>query len=387
MKRLLRLLVLALSLFSAQNATANAIQWFNAATFQNPARMNATQDTNLLTGAMYTNVYSRYSGTCLGDEGTVKSNNWLLFPYIVFATRLADRIVCGMDISTPVIGYISWPDNAFTQNLGVDANLLSFDIAPKISIKLSDKWALGGSVRYFSLWRTELNFSYFNAFERNRANGDGWGGSVGLWYMINPFNFADISYFTPIKVTLNSQGSSTAPSGGVSITNRKFYFKPFTYSPGTIVFNLTHIFNQTFLAAAKVTYSFWNVDRQLILQNTAIGPNPTVFNLNWSNSWMASLFGRAQTTQKTAFMMVVGYDQTLVDSGDNVIAFPIGNLFFAGIGGEYRYNCRSILQFMISQGRTWRPKIHTDLPGLGRVADGVALPRYTIFDLSTTIAF
>lgn len=361
---------------------ANCVQFFNSATFQNPARMNTTQDTHLLTGAMYTNVYGRYSGKVFGTEGTVKSNNTLLFPYITFAHRLSDRFVGGMDISTPVLGYISWPPGQFQQNLGVDANLLSYDIAPKLSIKINDHWAIGGSLRYFSLWRTELNFSFLNSFERNRANGDGWGGSVGLWYMYNAFNFADISYFTPIKVTLDRNASSTSGD----LVNRSFYFKKFTYSPGTIVLNLTHIFNQTFLGGAKIAYSFWSVDKQLILKNTVIGPNPTVFNLNWKDTVMATLFGRAQTTTKTALTLVVGYDQSLVNSGNNVVAFPIGDLFFAGIGGELRFNEKGVLQLMVSQGRTWRPKIHTDIAGFD-AADGVSLPRYTIVDLSTVIAF
>lgn len=369
--------------FGIQNLSANSVQFFNSASYQNPARMNTTQNTHLLTGAMYTNVYGRFTGKVLGTEGTIKTNNNLLFPYIVFSHRISDRIVGGMDVSNPVLGYISWPPNGFQQNFGIDANLLSYEIAPKLSIKINDNWAIGGSVRYFNLWRAELNFSVLNSFERNRANGDSWGGSVGLWYMYNPKNFADISYFTPIKVTLNRQGSSTSGT----LVDRNFYFKKFTYSPGTIVLNLTHIFNQTFLAAAKVTYSFWDVCKALVLKNTIIGLNPTVFTLDWKNTFSAALFGRAQTTKSTAFMAVFGYDQSLVNSGNNVVAFPIGDLFFAGIGGEYRYSERGVFQLMISQARTWRPKIHTTAPDGFHLVDGVSLPRYSLVDLSTVIDF
>lgn len=369
--------IFAFVVIVSQNAYANSVQFFNPASYQNPARMNATQDTHMQAGALFTSVYGRFTGNVLGNSGTIKSNQLLLFPYITFAHRLTDRVVGGMDICNPILGYINWPINGFQANFGVNANLLSYEVAPKMSIRLTDKFAIGGSLRYFNLWRTELNYSVLNSYMVNRGTGDTWGGSVGIWYMFNPKNFADLSYFTPLKVTLRG----TSVSG--PLVNRDFKFLPFTYSPGTIVLNYAHIFNARFLAAAKVTYSFWNVCKALVLKGVVLGPETTSFILNWKNTFMANLFGRVQTTQRTAFMALVGYDQSLVNSGNNVVAFPIGDLFYAGIGGEYRFHEKGVLQLFLSQGRVWRPKIHNP-PGL---VTGVSLPRYTLVDVSSTFDF
>ncbi len=373
----IRSIAFALSFLISQTSSANSVQFFNPASYQNPARMNTTQDTHLLTGAMFTNVYGRFSGKILGNYSTIKTNHTLLFPYIMFAHRLNDRVVCGMDVYNPILGYISWPVNGFQQNFGIDANLLSFEVAPKISIRLTEKFAIGGTLRYFSLWRTELNYAVQGSYMINKGIGDNWGGTIGIWYMYNPKNFADLSYFTPIKVTLRG----TSASG--LLVDRSFKFLPFTYSPGTIVLNLTHIFTDKFLAAAKICYSFWNVCKALTLQNVVLGPRTTSFILNWKNTVMANIFTRYQTSQKTAFMTLVGYDQSLVRSSNNVVAFPIGDLFYAGIGGEYRFHEKAVLSLFATQGRVWRPKIHNP-PGL---VDGVSLPRYTVIDLSSTFDF
>lgn len=365
------------ALLIASNFYGNSVQFFNVATYKNPAAMQRTADTNLETGALLTNVYNKFKGNVSGVEGTIKTDNTLLLPYGIFSHRLSSKIVAGVDVSNPVLGYILWPINGFQKNFGIDANLLSYQISPRLSFAITDKFSLGVSLQYFSLWRTELNYAVLDSYMVNRGTGDSWGGSVGFWWMINQTNFFDACYYSPISVTLKG----TSASG--LFVNSNFKFLNFKYSPGTLLFNYVHIFTQRILVSANLTYSFWNVDKELILKNTALGPNPTVFTLDWKNTFSASLFGRFQTTQKTALMLIAGFDESLVNSGNNVVSFPIGNLFFGGIGGEYLYNEKAGLKLMLSQGRVWRPKIHNP-PG---IVDGTSNAVYTLLDFGVNIRF
>lgn len=357
--------------------SANSVQFFNVATYRNPSAMQQTRDTTLESGALLTNVYNKFKGNVLGVDGKIKTDNTLLFPYGHFYHRLSEKFVVGVDVSNPVLGYILWPIDGFQANFGVDANLLSYEIAPKLSVAFSPKFAIGASLKYFSLWRTELNFAVQNSYMTNRGTGDSFGASFGFWWMINPFNFFDACYHTPINVTLKG----TSVSG--LVVNPDFKFLKFKYSPGTLLFNYVHIFTPKILVAAKVTYSFWTPDAQLILQNVALGPNPTVFNLRWRNTWSASLFGRFLATQKAAFLTIIGYDQSLVNSGNNTVGFPIGNLFFAGLGGEYVYNEKASVKLMLSQGRVWRPNLHFP----AGLVDGTSNAIYTLLDFGATIRF
>jgi long-chain fatty acid transport protein len=376
MNRIVYNFLLSLFFILSQQVFSNAMQVFSPVTFNNPARMQTTQNTHLQSGAYYLNLYERYSGKVFGGPyNTIKSNHNLLFPYALFAHRLDDRFVGGMDISNPTNAYAIYPANGFQSNLGVEVSLLSYELAPKLSVKIHDRVALGVSLRYMSLWRGEINYAVSNAVMVNQIKGDTWGGSVGIWGMINPTNFVDLAYFTPMKFTARG----TSFSGFLVNRNLKL---PLTYSPGTLIFNYTHIFNPTYLATWQVAYSFWNANKHLVIINPVLGPQKTIFNLNWHNTFMVNMFNRVQTTERTALMVIVEYDQSLVDAFNNFVIYPIGDTYSAGIGGEYRFSDKGVLQLLGMQGRSWRPKVHNT--GL---SDGVALPRWTIVNLSCIIDF
>lgn len=286
-------------------------------------------------------------------------------------------MVIGLDLSNPVIGYKLWPVNGFQANFGVDANLQSWGINPKVSFKIIDQFALGASLNILYMYQAQLNFDVMNAFLVNRGTGTNVGGAFGFWAMINPKNFLDFSFFTPIKVTLHGT-SVSGPS-----VNTNFRFLKFPYLPGTYVLNYTYIFSEKFLGAFKLTYSWWRSCKSLVLKHVAIGNDPIIFILNWKNTFNASIFGRYQATDKIALSGLFGFDESLVNSSNNVVAFPIGNVFYAAIGGEYRFAERAIMHIFLGQGRAWRPKIHNP-PGL---VDGTSNAIYTLLDIGWTVDF
>jgi len=375
--RYLKTTVIASLLLICQSVAANQVQVFYPASYQNPAKMAHTKDSRLVGGVFIPNVYDKFKGTILGTKGSTKTNYALAFPYMMLEQRFSDRVVAGFDVSNPLLAYILWPANGFQAAFGIDTILNSYELTPKISVKITDNFAVGASFRYLNIYRAELNYDVLDFFLMNRATGEGFGGAVGCSYTLCQKTIFDFCFFSPISSKVNGR-SISGP-----FVNSEFFASNFKYCPTTYILNILHVFNQTFLASLRIAYSLWHGDQQLVLNNVAIGPNPTILNLEWKNTVNAALYGRIQAVKKFAILGLFGYDQSPVNSGNNAVLLPLGHVFYGGAGGEYRFNSCAVFQVFAGQARTMRPKIHN--PPL--LVNGTNLALYTWVDISSTITF
>ena len=372
-----RRLGLASLFFLSCQLTANTTQVFYPASFQNPAAMQQIKDTKMVSGVFFPNVNFKFTGKVAGRHGTVKSNNTLFFPYFVGAQRIVDRVVLGVDVSNPILGYVTWPVNGFQRALSVKTIVESYEVTPKISISLTKKLAIGGSFRYLSVYRGQLDYTVLNSLVTNNGTGHAVGGTVGFWWMINPQTFLDFSYFTPIKLSLH--GTST--SGPFIRTNLRT--NSLVFSPATFILNLLHVFGPKFSLFGKFAYSCWNPTKRLILYNTALGFQPTVLNLNLHNTYMCSVGGRYQPYSRLAFNALAGYDQAWTDSKHNALTFPFGNLWFGGLGIEIKFAQLAWLKIFAGQGRSSHPKVQNP-PAF---VNGTNKSIYTWGDISGVVNF
>lgn len=361
---------------------ANGIQYFQPATYVNPALLQLTQGSQSTAGVVVTNIYNKFSGSVGGVSGTVSTNNTPLFPYFLFSHRLSERVVGGLDVTHPLLTYITWPVNGFQAPSAINTIVKAYEITPKLSFSVTPKFALGISFRYLDLYNVQLSFAPLGFYLQNNVSGVGYGGSFGFWYMFNPKTFFDLSWFSPICSTL--RGSSALGSA----TSDRVKVDSFQYAPNTFVANLTHSFTDRFLVLAKLAYSYWSPDKKLVARHLAAPvPSPFVIPLNWKNTWMASLFGRYQAWAKFAFSGVIGFDESIVTASYNLVGLPIGNLFCAGIGGEYRFTQTAWMKLMIGQARSYRPAFHNAADVTPAPAHGSSYERYSWADFNTSVAF
>jgi len=364
------------SCIGVTSLNANTSQVFYPAAFQNPAAMQHIHDTRMVSGIFFPNINFKFTGTVLGRHGTIKSNNTLFFPYFVGAHRVQERVVLGVDVSNPILGYTTWPVNGFQRALSVTTIVESYEVTPKMSISLNSKLAIGGSFRYLNVYRGQLDYTVLNSLVTNHGTGQGIGGTVGFWWMINPQTFLDFSYFTPIKFALH--GTST--SGPFISTNLRT--NSLLISPGTYILNLLHVFGPKFSLFGKFAYSCWDTKR-LILKNVAIGLQPTVLNLNLHHTFMGSAGFRYQPYSKLAFNALAGYDQAWTGATHNSLTFPFGNLWFGGLGLEIKFTDLAWIKLFAGQGRSSRPKVNNP-PAF---VNGINKSIYTWGDISGVVNF
>lgn len=370
-----------LFLLSLTSLSSNAIQFFHPATYLNPAAMVEIKTNNLKAGFIAPNIYNKFEGKVLGVKGSVTTDNTPLLPYVLLTHRISEKFVAGLNLSYPVLSYINWPADGFQQVLGITTIVKAYEIAPKLSYSFTSKFSVGAAFRYLDFFNTQINYSVAGSYLANNCGGVGFGGSVGFWYMFNPNNFLDFSYYTPIKSTL--KGSSAS----FRFRNPNFEIGSFTYAPGTFVLNLKHIFTKKFVAAVKVAYSCWSPDKEIVLKNVAIGPNPTILPSKWSDTVFASLFGRYQTSPKFAISGLFGFDQSLVEASNNSISLPISNLFFAGLGGEYRFAPTGWFSLFVGQARGYNPDTRNPSNSVPGPADGKNRAIYTWVDMNSSVYF
>jgi long-subunit fatty acid transport protein len=287
-------------------------------------------------------------------QGSITSDSNIKNPYFLFAHRYSPTVVFGLDVSQPVVGVVEWPADGFQKALGINSVVRGYEIIPKMSVSLTPSLALGAAFRLSNIYDSELSSNATAAgYTQSLATGWGIGGALGFWYKYNPCTMIDGSVFSSMNANL--RGTSTQ---GSSVTNN-FSVGGVQNLPTTFIVSLTRIFNQKFIGSAKVAYSMWGSSHNLILLNRAGASGPIKLPLNWRNTFYVSLFGKYLWTPKTSLLGLVSYDQSLVNSTNNIVAFPIGNKYSAGVGAEYRFVKQAAVRLLAGGAISNNPNITT----------------------------
>lgn len=339
-------------LVSSQNLVGESIQYLYPASYQNPAMMQMTTiNTHSSSGIFVINLNEKLKGTVLGVKGHVKSVNTPLYPYFLNSHRFTTRFVFGLDFSNPVIGQTTWPANGFQKAFGINSVIEAYEITPKVSINLHERFTIGASFRYLNIYNVRLDYSVLGRFVSTYAKSQSAGAAVGFLCELFSHIYFDFCWFTPIHAAVHG----TSVSG--TLVNTHLKSNKLVATPSTFSFNFARaFFNNKFMMSAKVFYSIWSPNKRLVLKN-AVFSNPTILQLGWRNNVSLLVHARYQFVPKAAFLAVGGYDTSVASASNNHIFLPFNNLYTYGGGLEWQFAPRSWVRATVGQSCGDTPKL------------------------------
>lgn len=320
---------LLLTIGMVPRSWGNSTQLFIGINYDNPALLNLVKDKQIITGMVLADIYHKFNGVVAGVPGRAVSAQVLPYPYFRYAARLSERLVLGLDLTTPYANAIKWPLASFIIPASTTTLVNTYEIIPKMSYKINDRWIFGLGLN--AIW---FNVNAFDVFVPgvgylvNRGNSWGYGWEAGLQYILNAMTFIDASYFSRIRQ--NPHGESFV----ATLLSTNFNGSPFTFSPATYMLQLIRLLSENWVGGIKVAYSVWDTDT-LFINNTALGS----FNIRLypRNTWMASVFSHYHFNTHWGIIGALGFDQSPVPPRGNIVAFPASNLYFIALGPSYKF--------------------------------------------------
>ncbi|MHA7056034.1 OmpP1/FadL family transporter [Aquimarina sp. M1] len=248
-------------------------------------------------------------GTPLNLYGSYKVNDWLAL---------------GLGVYTPYGSEVTWPTDWAGSHLVNNIDLAAIYIQPVVSIKLSDKFSIGGGPIYVT---GSVNFNRnanrtLTDIDGNRSNitvddsgVSNWGWSVSA--MFNPTENFRLGFNYRSEIILEAEG------GEATFSN--FPNSPATPSSGTTTFDaelplpaelsvgLSYQFHKKWLFAFDYNRQFWDVYESLDIQfgNGSTSLNPR----NYKNSSVYRFGLQYDATSKISLRGGYYIDESPVQSG------------------------------------------------------------------------
>lgn len=332
MKKLFKISILSLSSFFSiaafHYAYATSYQVFANIAFSNPAALNSVKQGEFIVGG--TSMFSRFhfTGTAAGVGGSTTSRTSDVLPYGRIAIRLSPQWVAGVDITQPYYTDIQYPRNSVVNLFATETFIRDTNYSPKISYQVTKRLALGLGFDANNFYNGQLNFAVppFGVLV-NKADSWAYGWDAGLFYVITPATFLNLSYYS--KIVQHASGKST---WGPFTNNR---LSADVKLPATYIANIIQMISPLWALSASIRYVQWDTVTYTVLQNTALaGATITVPDLFFNNV-SAQLATHYQINNKWAVLGAIDYEPNVQPTATRNVGLPTYTRVIPAIGGEY----------------------------------------------------
>ncbi|WP_299219693.1 outer membrane protein transport protein [uncultured Aquimarina sp.] len=248
-------------------------------------------------------------GTPLNLYGSYKVNDWLAL---------------GLGVYTPYGSEVTWPTDWAGSHLVNNIELAAIYIQPVVSIKLSDKFSIGGGPIYVT---GSVNFNRnanrtLTDIDGNRSNitvddsgVSNWGWSISA--MFNPTENFRLGFNYRSEIILEAEGGeatfSNFPNSPAVPANGTTTFDAELPLPAELSVGLSYQFHKKWLFAFDYNRQFWDVYESLDIQ---FGTGTTSLNTrNYKNSSVYRFGLQYDATSKISLRAGYYIDESPVQSG------------------------------------------------------------------------
>ena len=315
-----------ISTLSLTNSYATSYQIFADLNFSNPAALNSVHEAEFILGG--TTLFDRFhfTGTAAGVGGTATSRTTNYFPYGRIAVRITPKLVAGLDITQPYYTNIQYPRNSVVNLFATETILRDTNFSPKISYQATERLALGLGLDINNFYNGQLNFVVPPlGVMTNKADSWAWGFDAGLFYVITPATFLNLTYYS--KIVQHASGTSNWGP----IQNNSFSAD--VKLPATYIANVIQMLSPIWALSATVRYTEWNTVRYLVLQNTAVGTITVPEHLY--NNISTELATHYQLNEKWGVLGAIDYEPNMQPTYTRNPGLPSYTRVYPSIGADY----------------------------------------------------
>jgi long-chain fatty acid transport protein len=222
---------------------------------------------------------------------------------------------------------------------GIKSELMSVNINPSISYRLTDSVSIGGGINY---QRTDVTLTSavvlgVNTEGRTKleADDDGWGWNVGALFQAGPATRVGLSYRSAIEYDL--EGSVTTTLGGAVVGAASGPAKAEVTFPDTFSASVVHAVSDRLELLGDVSFTRWSELNEVRVVNTTNGTLREVFVFDFDDSWRVSVGANYKWDDTWTLKAGIAYDQTPVKNANTrTVRLPDQDRTWLALGAQMK---------------------------------------------------
>lgn len=344
-----------------------------SAAWYNPAGMTLLPGTQIQVGGYDVEMDLSYKGESGATENGRKRSSPILHQFITH--QFNDQLWGGMAITMPYGMSTSFGTDWEGNERGYDARLLTITLNPSLAWKLSDKVSLGAGFQAQHIDATlsmKKNVLGKNVYSRLEATDWGYGWNVGaMWTPSDNLRMgfgyrSQMNHHARGHVKMSVNGDTQKELGamaklmspaqlgallgqtGLSMTDAMGLIQTGSVtlpggagmkSPANANLTVTYKYSPTLRLSGSLRWTDWSSLNTLSITAGGIPHEATDVQMNWRDTWFASLGYDLDLSSKWTIRGGIAYDRSPIKNAkDRTALVPDANRLWASLGATYRYD-------------------------------------------------
>lgn len=274
-------------------------------------------------------------GTGNGGDG----GGWAAVPNAAFVMSLSSQLSFGLSVNSPFGLKTDYDAGWIGQRIGLASEILSVNINPALSYKVSPALSLGfgASVQYLE---AELTNASALGTSKLKANDVGYGLNFGAMFAVSPSSRIGIAYRSSIDYKLEGGVSFS----GVAAANANASADLRT--PESVSFSFFTALDPKWDLMGDITWTRWSRVKAIVptcQQVSAVvcagGAGTPILGAtlptNWKDTWRVALGANYKFNSQWKLRMGVAYDPTPTNDVDRTARLPDQDRFWVAVGAQY----------------------------------------------------
>lgn len=311
--------------------------------FFNPAGMSLIEGPQLVVAGHVIAVSADFSGTgsrpvALGGgtfSGTGDPGDTAIVPNLYFSMPVNERMHVGIGVNVPFGLTTEYDDNWVGRFQGIKSELMTINVNPSISYKLSPAVSIGAGINYQQADVELTNASVTGAGEgrtKLEADDDAWGWNVGALFQVAQATRIGVSYRSTVDYSL--EGNATTVAAGAIQPAGTFAAQADATFPDMFSLSLMQAMNDRLTILADATYTRWS-ELEAVRVVDGAGNTRDVLDFNFEDVWRYSIGANYMWNDQWILKAGLAYDQSPVKNAQTrTVRLPDNDRTWIALGAQ-----------------------------------------------------
>lgn len=270
-----------------------------SATWYNPAGVTQLDGTWIAGGAVAIYPTLTHENNTVNPGTTDVSNRTVHLPIHLFGTqKLDDKKSLSIGITNPFGLSTDWATTSSTAAVATYTTLVTTNVNPNISFKMSDDLSLAVGLDYLTIRATLETVA-----SRVSGDGAGWGLNAAALYTASDQLNLGLSYRSRTKVDIDGEATFLGTTGPAS-TSITF--------PDIIQFGGSYKASDDLLCNVDLEYTMWSTYDRIVIDTTILPAPFRTQEKQWDDTWVLRLGAQYKLSDVWKVRAGYLYDQTPV---------------------------------------------------------------------------
>ncbi len=297
-----------------------------------------------------------------GNGGDFGSTGFV--PNLYLSWKFNNRLDFGLGVNAPFGLVTEYDSNWVGRFQGIKSEIMTMNVNPAISYKLSETFSIGGGVNYQQL---DAKFSnavvlpgslpippggppFVEGSQNTEVDSDGWGWNIGAMWQVSPATRLGIAYRSEIDFELDGSTTLTTPSsnpvaiGAAALSSGASNID--ATLPDMLSVSLAFQANDKFELLADITRTGWSSVNRLNVVDPSTGTLRDSLLLDYQDAYRYSIGGNYALNDKWTLKGGLAYDETPVKNDQTrTVRVPDNNRTWIAIGAQLKAGASSRWDF------------------------------------------